>query len=217
MIDAASFGPIVTTKDVERFLMSAQMQIEIDAIKKKGSFGVYVGRLCPCTQAHHIMAQFILDAFGQRHLLALGSVNTPLCFEVIFTYLQRVHFVSALVPGVRIAPLPDFPGDNEAWLHALFQLITLAGVVPEDCVFIGGAYEDLRIYEEMGLLVHEINRYRSGMPRISGTEARDTLIELSKHDDPDLSMLNGLIDPAIQEAVMAAFKMQWNLLRKQRW
>ena len=210
-------GMIVTTEDVLRFLASAAMLEEIKAIRAKGKFGVMVARACPTTIAHQIAFQFLVNAFGPHHLIVLGSINTPLCFEVLLNYMQRAGYIQALVPNARVGGHPDFPGDNDSWMFGLLRLVQLNGVAAKDCVFVGGCFEDLAIYEEYGLQTHELNRYRSGMPRISGTETRDALMSLVHNPGTDLRILDGLINPVIQEQVRDDFMKQFALLKKRRW
>ncbi len=172
---------------------------------KRDSFGVYVGRFSPLHLGHQVLIDKLLEAYGERHLILVGSCNHGISFRHLFTYNDRCEFIRTVYPQARVTGLPDFD-DDEEWFSLLDDTLALHHVSPDDTTFIGGCHEDIEFFIDRGRNVEIINRFDGTSPRISATEVRDALIEHRT--------IEGLVDPRIIEIVRQRFDVRWAALRK---
>jgi hypothetical protein len=140
------------------------------AVVTDGSFGVFVGRLCPMHLGHQAIIESLIQTFGPtNHLVLLGSCNAPLSYRNLFPYSERIKFVRACFPNVRIAGLPDYDTDEE-WFAALSDIIGLDRFSLNNVIFVGGSKEDVRFYHDRELNVCIVNRFEGLTPKISASE-----------------------------------------------
>lgn len=170
---------------------------------------IYIGRFCPMHFGHQAIIGGVAKAAPNNHIIFVGSSNAPVTFRNLFSFTDRVDFIKAVYPQIRISGLPDFPGNNDAWFRSLDLSIALTGALKEDVVFVGGCQEDVEWFREAGRNTIVVNRFTGMTVNVSGTEIRDALIT------EDHMRLCGRIDSRILDQIIAKFQTQWELLRKQ--
>jgi nicotinic acid mononucleotide adenylyltransferase len=168
-------------------------------------YGVFVGRVNPMHLGHQAIIGGLIETFGERHLVLIGSCNKPLSIRHLFPYHDRADFVRAAYPQARVAPLPDFENDDAAWFRALDDLLRLGGIDPAKAVYVGGSREDVEFYYEHGRRTQIVNRYGGATVNVSGSQIRDALIEKRP--------LDGLLDTRVGELVHARFPALWQAVR----
>lgn len=169
-------------------------------------FGAYVGRFSPMHLGHQLMIQKLLDTFGERHVVLVGSCSHAVSFRHLFTYNDRCEFIRAVFPQIRLVGLPDFEEDSD-WFNQLDDTLLFAKVDPVRVTYIGGCQEDVEFFiEKRRRRVKIFNRFNGETPKISSTEVRDALIERRSID--------GLVDPRIAELIKRRFETRWADLRK---
>ncbi len=180
--------------------MNLKLAAFIKTLRTRGKSGVYVGRLNPIHVGHQALAQILIEAFPEEHLILIGSCAHPVSIRHLFKFRDRSLFVKELFPTARIAPLPDFESDED-WFHALEEIMRLVGLEPSETVFIGGCEEDVNFYHGQGFKVEIINRFDGTTKNVSGSEIRDCLIHGRS--------LDGLLDPKIIPLVEERFRIRW--------
>lgn len=168
-------------------------------------FGVYLGRFSPMHRGHQVLIQKLLETYGERHVLLVGSCNHPVSFRHLFTYRDRCEFIQQVFPNARLIGLPDFDEDED-WFRQLDDTLALAHVDVTQATFVGGCQEDMNFFIESGRRVHIFNRFSGETPKISATEVRDALIEHRA--------VENLLDPRIVDLVVQRFSIRWAVLRK---
>lgn len=174
---------------------------------KKYKHGAALGRYCPMHSGHGQVIS-TMQNMCEDSLVIVGSANAPWSLPVFFNYAERATFIQMVFPGCKIAPLPDFPGDNDTWLRAIKDILNTAGFPLHDTVFFGGADEDVIELTDGGTKIHFVNRFDGTTPIISATQVRDALI----HNRP----LDGLIDPIIQALLLQIWSVKWPLFQRKR-
>jgi FAD synthase len=177
-------------------------------LKGLAKTGVYVGRFNPMHLGHQAMMGSIMEAFGDKHLILIGSCNHPISIRHLFNYKDRTEFIRLVYPQARIVGLPDFEGDDSTWFQALDDIISVSGADPKNTVFIGGSREDVEFYYENGRNVHIINRYDGPTVKVSGSEIRDALI------GKRTASLRKVLDPRLIKPVSERFEIRWNEVRQ---
>jgi cytidyltransferase-like protein len=176
--------------------------------KEHGTAGIYVGRFNPMHLGHQAMIKGIVDAFGENHLILIGSCNEGQSIRHLFNYEDRATFIQTVFPHANIAPLPDFE-DDATWFRALDDMIRLGKLDPAKAVYVGGSEEDVGFYFKNGRNVHIINRYAGKLTvNISAAEIRDALIGNRK------AALKKYLDRRILPMVTDRFAVRWAELRK---
>lgn len=168
--------------------------------------GVYVGRFSPMHLGHQAMIASLIDAYGDRHVVFIGSCNRPTSFRHLFTYEDRKDFIRAVFPNANIAPLPDF-GDDRQWFGAMDDMLRLSGIDPAEAAYLGGSREDVEFYYENGRQAHIVNRYGGTTPNVSASEIRDALVERRE------GVLETFLDPRVAPLVKERFELRWKELR----
>ena len=177
----------------------------ITAGRGAATFGVFVGRLCPMHLGHQAVIDGLVQAFGQKHVVLIGSCNHAISIRHLFSYGDRAEFVRSVFPDARVAPLPDFEDGNENWFRALDDTIALAGADPAQTVFVGGCREDVEFFYENGRQVHIVSRYGGDTVNISASEIRDALIT----GRPTA----GMLDDRVAALVTSRFPARWATVR----
>jgi nicotinamide mononucleotide adenylyltransferase len=165
----------------------------------------FIGRLCPLHAGHEVVIRNMLETAGERSLIVIGSVNTPLSLRHFFSYEERRDFLHAVFPGARIVGVPDFREDRE-WLLALDDVLSVAGFDPEKTVFFGGCEEDVRFFTEANRQTAILNRFDGSTPKISATEVRDALIHGRS--------LRGLVNEVLIDRIQSSFAAKWELFKR---
>lgn len=168
-------------------------------------FGVFVGRFSPMHLGHQLLIQKLLEEFGERHLILIGSCNHSISFRHLFSYQDRCEFIRTIFPSARILGLPDFDDDNE-WFRQLDDTMAIAGIDPAQATFTGGCIEDVSFFIERARAVRIFNRFNGETPRMSATEVRDALIEHRSID--------AFVDPRLLQSITQRFHERYALLRK---
>jgi len=168
-------------------------------------FGVYVGRFSPLHLGHQVLIDKLVETYGERHLILIGSCNHGVSFRHLFTYMDRCEFICTMYPRARLLGLPDFD-DNEQWFRQINDTLALQYVFPDRATFFGGCREDVDLFIDKGRNVEIVNRFAGASPKISATEVRDALIERRS--------IEGLVDPRIVNLVKERFNLRWTALRK---
>lgn len=175
---------------------------------KHYKYGATMGRYCPLQMGHEIVIQTMQERC-ERSLIFVGSANAPWSLPLFFDYYERTSFLRAIVPGAKLVPLPDFPGDNRSWLQAVKDLLLAADFPADETVFFGGSDEDVLVLsEEGGMQTHIVNRYDGTTPIISASQVRDALIHGRS--------LEWMINPAIREVVQEIWRNKWPQFMQKR-
>lgn len=169
---------------------------------------IIVGRFCPMHVGHEAMIGGMIDAFPHQHIVLIGSCNEKMSMRHLFNFDDRVSFIKTVFPSCRIAPIPDFPNDDQSWFTALDNILMLAGADPQRVAFLGGCEEDVEWYYRFGRNVHIVNRFQGTTTNISGTEIRDHLI------NNDKKKLSRLLNPKMIDLVLERFRERWAEFRK---
>ena len=172
-----------------------------DDLRKQGTFGVLVSRLCPMTRAHQTLIQLLLDAFGEKYIVFLGSSNAKISIPQFFSHRERVGFARIVFPNLRVIGIPDYGNDVE-WMGALDDYLDVVGARGEKVVFVAGSFEDVAYFHEIGRSVFTVNRF-SGEHTIpiSGSQVRSALIERQP--------LDALVDTRLVSPVRDLFDKKW--------
>lgn len=165
------------------------------------NFGVYIGRFNPIHAGHEAVIDQMVKYFGHHSLIIIGSCSEPQSMRHYFTYKERRDFIKALYPHTKVVGLSDFPGDDEGWFTALYDLIQTCQHDIGKVEFFGGCDEDVYWLKEKGHNVTILNRFSGSTPIISATGVRDALI----HD----RSLDGMINSNLQERMRTLFKRKW--------
>lgn len=183
------------------------LQTEICSLRQKGEYGVYIARVNPMHLGHQAMIETLVEAFGDKHIVLIGSCNRPISIRHLFNYRDRSAFVRAAVPNARILPLPDFEADNETWFQVHDDIFKALGFDARKVVYIGGCKEDTEFLFENGRAVHIVNRYNGPTLHVSASQVRDILIE-RRNDE-----LDKVLDPRVAKLVLERFPARWNEVR----
>lgn len=138
--------------------------------------GVFVGRMCPIHVGHQSTIDTMIEEVGEENsLIILGSVGQKVTFRVLFSYWQRKEWIEKIYgKKIRIVGTPDFPNDNESWLHLVLDHIHSAfahhGTDGVEVVFYGGSINDVEIFTNKGFAKRIVDR--TSMP-VSATVIRD--------------------------------------------
>ncbi len=175
---------------------------------KPHTWGATMGRYCPLQIGHEIVIQ-TMQKMCEHSFVFLGSANAPWSLPLFFDYRERTRFLRTLFPDIKIVPLPDFPGDNEAWLQAVKDILAAVSFPIDETVFFGGSDEDVIVLTENGhMKTHIVNRFDGSTPIISASQVRDALIHGRS--------LDGMINPQIQAAVQGVWSSKWPEFMKKR-
>ena len=167
---------------------------------------VYVGRFNPVHAGHVVVAEEMFRLHGfDSSLIVIGSSNAQSSLRHFFSYEERKNFLKKIFPPARIVGLPDYGNDQE-WLSALDDILSVAGMKTEEVEFFGGCEEDLRFFVDAGRDCHILNRFDGTTAKISATEIRDALIMGRP--------LDGMIHPAIAGDLQALFKEKWEKFKR---
>lgn len=169
-----------------------------------GDNGAYIGRLCPPHLGHLYLADLLLEAFPDKHMIGIGSCNEKLSFKHLFNYGDKRDVLRLLYPTATILPVPDF-GNDELWFAALDDQLRAMGRNPQETVFVGGCEEEVEFYYNAGRKVFIVNRYGGLTTKVSGTEVRDALIERRS--------LDGMLHPSTIPLVQERFALRWEEFR----
>ena len=172
-------------------------------IVDKGSNLVYIGRLGPMHYGHQGTIGGMLKAAPNDHLLLLGSCNTPLAPRHMFKFTDRLDLVKTVFPDIKVAGLPDFPEDNDAWFESLDHTIALTGKDPKNTTFIGGCDADVQWFKDNNRKWVLVDRKVGITPDISGTEIREFLAKGNKEE------LAKYVDERIINKATETFKRRW--------
>lgn len=188
-------------------MRSLALPDEVEKLRQQGEFGVYVARVNPMHLGHQAMIETLVEAFGDRHVVLVGSCNRPISIRHLFNYRDRAQFIREAVPNARILPLPDFEGDNQTWFQVHDDFFRALAFDPRKVVYIGGCKEDTEFLFENGRAVHIVNRYSGPTLRVSASQVRDILIE-RRHEE-----LERVLDPRVAKLVLERFPTRWNEVR----
>ena len=178
-----------------------QMVTDVRAL---GDNGAYIGRLCPPHLGHLYLADLLLEAFPNTHMIGVGSCNEKVSFKHLFNYGDKRDVLRLLYPNATILPIPDF-GNDALWFAAIDDQISAMGRNPKETVFIGGCEEEVEFYYKAGRKVFIVNRFGGLTTKVSGTEVRDALIEGRP--------LDGMLHPSTIPLVKERFVLRWEELR----
>lgn len=168
-------------------------------------FGVYVGRFSPMHVGHQKLIETLLREYGDDHLLLLGSCNHEISMRHIFSYKDRVTFIRHLYPSCRLVGLPDYPTDEEWFLH-IDEFLKALKVDPQSVTFLGGCEEEMDFFIKNGRYTNIFNRFNGTSPKVSATEVRDALISGRS--------IKGLVDNRLTQLIHETFRKRWEELRK---
>jgi cytidyltransferase-like protein len=167
---------------------------------------IYVGRFNPVHKGHTKVIDTMLAKHGVENcMLVIGSSNAAFSLRHFFSYNERRNFIKKIFPDVRIVGLPDYHNDTE-WLAALDDIISAAGMNPQEVTFFGGCQEDIRFFLDDGRKAEILNRFDGTGVKISATEVRDALI----YDRP----LHDMVHADIHHEIKALFKEKWEKFKK---
>lgn len=188
-------------------MKSLALPDEVEKLRLQGEYGVYVARVNPMHYGHQAMIETLIAAFGDRHVVLIGSCNRPISIRHLFNYRDRAQFIRAAIPTARILPLPDFEGDNQTWFYVHDDIFKALGFDPKKIVYIGGCKEDTEFLSENGRAVHIVNRYSGPTLHVSASQVRDILIE-RRNDE-----LKNVLDDRVAQLVLERFPARWNEVR----
>lgn len=175
---------------------------------KPYKWGAAIGRYCPIQIGHEMVIQTMQD-MCEHSFLFLGSANAPWSLPLFFDYRERTSLIRARFPNINIVPLPDFPGDNKAWLQSIRDILLTANFPLDETVIFGGSDEDVIVLAEDGhMKTHIVNRFDGTTPIISASQVRDALLHGRS--------LDGMISPEIQSAVQRIWDNKWPEFMKKR-
>lgn len=174
----------------------------------RGTFGVLISRLCPMTLAHQALIQLLIDTFGEKYIVFLGSSSNKMSMPDFFSHRERSRFAKIVFPNLRLIGIPDY-GNNEEWFGALDEYLDAVGAHGETVVFISGSWEDVQFFHEIGRNVFTIDRFSGEhTPVISGSQVRNALVERQS--------LEELLDPRLIVPVRELFDKKWPEFLKHR-
>lgn len=166
-----------------------------------------VARMGPIHLGHQAILDKAIEEYGKKLILFLWSANNPQSLRHFFTYQQRRDFIKTLYPDIIVAPLPDFP-TNEEWFVAIDDL-TDAIFGPDahkNMEFFGWCIEDVEFFEQNDRKIKIVNRFDGTTPIISATQVRDALIWQRSIED--------FVDSRIEKQIRDVFTMNRENFRK---
>jgi cytidyltransferase-like protein len=176
--------------------------------QKKYEFGAMVGRFCPLHLGHEEVIRTMLNRC-ERSIVIVGSADVPWSLPTFFDHTERIGFIRTIFPDISAIPLPDFPGDDAAWIKAIDDILISFGMPPEETVFFGGSGGDVSVLAEQGRRkTHIVDRFDGTTPVISATEVRDALI--AGRDQ------GAMLNPLIRDDVRKLWNDKWPDFMKHR-
>lgn len=169
-------------------------------------FAVQLGRMSIPHIGHHNIQDQMIEAFKNRCLQVLGSINVLTSLRDPLTYAERKMLLEKKYPELPIEGIPDFPGDNVTWLETLDRAIRKHYTGPlEKVVFYTGCAEDVKELLMDKRSCHIVNRYDGiSSPKISGTEVRTLLLGAYKTRDKEAmkDAIRPLVDPLLVDDIV---------------
>jgi len=138
-------------------------------------------------------------------LVVVGSENAPFSMRNFFSLEERTHFLKLLFPKLQNFSVPDVH-DDKRWIGIIDRRLWERNIDPSSVTFFGGCAEDIRFFVNAGRQTVIMNRFDGTTPKVSATEVRDALVAGRS--------LDGLVNPAIAEAVRSVFRRKMEALTK---